>query len=335
MRNVPTKASEPRRFPLVVLDSQAFEQYISPIFGARRIEGTKLLSDGLCNTNYRFSVDGFSDEFVLRIYVRDKNAVNLERDLYQHVHGFLPMPEFIYVDSSLLRVAYPYAIIKFVRGTTMGEALRAQPINPDELPELAGRILAEVSKVKFPRAGRFASGLEVIPWTWGNDSIDGYSAFILKSLESTKVSSRLGSDRSERVKRFIFDNQHFIQEIAANSSLVHGDFNRSNVLMAKDQGCWKITGLIDWEWAHSGSSVMDMGNMLRDIGHLSASFENSFIRGFRENGGTLPEHWKKISMYVDMVNHCEFLENREGGNAFIPLCLAWIDKTMDQWETFE
>jgi aminoglycoside phosphotransferase (APT) family kinase protein len=43
--------------------------------------------------------------------------------------------------------------------------------------------------------------------------------------------------------------------------LVHSDFNPKNLLV--DPETVRITGLIDWEFAHAGSPYADLGNLLR------------------------------------------------------------------------
>ena len=43
--------------------------------------------------------------------------------------------------------------------------------------------------------------------------------------------------------------------------LVHSDFNPKNLLV--DPETARITGLIDWEFAHAGSPYADLGNLLR------------------------------------------------------------------------
>ncbi len=42
---------------------------------------------------------------------------------------------------------------------------------------------------------------------------------------------------------------------------MHSDFNAKNVLVDPSTG--EVTGLLDWEFAHSGSPFADIGNLLR------------------------------------------------------------------------
>lgn len=45
------------------------------------------------------------------------------------------------------------------------------------------------------------------------------------------------------------------------SCLVHSDLNPKNVLV--DPETHRVTGLVDWEFAHAGSPYADLGNLLR------------------------------------------------------------------------
>ena len=42
---------------------------------------------------------------------------------------------------------------------------------------------------------------------------------------------------------------------------MHSDLNPKNLLV--DPGTLAVTGLVDWEFAHAGSPVTDLGNLLR------------------------------------------------------------------------
>lgn len=47
--------------------------------------------------------------------------------------------------------------------------------------------------------------------------------------------------------------------------LVHGDFNPANILLDQINGSWVVTGILDWEFAFSGSYLGDVANMLRYV----------------------------------------------------------------------
>ena len=45
------------------------------------------------------------------------------------------------------------------------------------------------------------------------------------------------------------------------ASLVHSDLNPKNLLV--DPGTLEVTAVLDWEFAHAGSPLTDLGNLLR------------------------------------------------------------------------
>lgn len=50
-------------------------------------------------------------------------------------------------------------------------------------------------------------------------------------------------------------------DTVGRTCLVHSDVNPKNVLV--DPGTLEVTGLLDWEFAHSGHPFTDLGNVLR------------------------------------------------------------------------
>jgi hypothetical protein len=42
----------------------------------------ELLTAGLCNTNYKIKVADLADTFVLRLYIRDRNACQKDYDIF-------------------------------------------------------------------------------------------------------------------------------------------------------------------------------------------------------------------------------------------------------------
>ena len=68
-----------------------------------------------------------------------------------------------------------------------------------------------------------------------------------------------------------------------------------------------VSGILDWEFAYSGSSLADIGHILRPPLGLINQFEQNLIDGFVENGGLLPVSWKVMSKLLDLLAWVEFL----------------------------
>jgi Ser/Thr protein kinase RdoA (MazF antagonist) len=58
---------------------------------------------------------------------------------------------------------------------------------------------------------------------------------------------------------------------------VHGDFDPANILVDKVNDAWSVTGILEWEFAFSGSYLWDVANMLRYAHKMPLEFQNSFI----------------------------------------------------------
>jgi aminoglycoside phosphotransferase (APT) family kinase protein len=82
--------------------------------------------------------------------------------------------------------------------------------------------------------------------------------------------------------------------------LVHGDFDPANILVDKINGSWVVTGILDWEFAFSGSCLWDVANMLRYAHKMPPEFQNSFIDALQKNGIKLPAHWRTTTHLLNL-----------------------------------
>ena len=102
--------------------------------------------------------------------------------------------------------------------------------------------------------------------------------------------------------------------------LTHGDFNPTNVLI--DDG--KVSAILDWEYTHSGSAYMDIGNLLRNT---DPAFYDDVRSGLIRGGFDVPNDWKERAALVDMSSHLEFLTSTRS-DEFKRSRVALIQKTI-------
>jgi hypothetical protein len=74
--------------------------------------------------------------------------------------------------------------------------------------------------------------------------------------------------------------------------------------------------VLDWEFAFSGSPLVDVGNMLRFREEQPDGFAAGFIAGYREAGGLLPPGWPEISEALDLCALADFLTRPPGHRYF-------------------
>lgn len=106
--------------------------------------------------------------------------------------------------------------------------------------------------------------------------------------------------------------------------LVHGDFNPGNILVHNGE----ISGVLDWEYAHSGSRYMDIANLLRSMGQAAAP---DIERGMAEGGAPLPPDWLKLAALIDLSSHLEFLTSARA-ETFKTTRVSLVDKFICEFE---
>jgi fructokinase len=92
---------------------------------------------------------------------------------------------------------------------------------------------------------------------------------------------------------------------------VHSDFGSRNILVREVAGQWTVASVIDWEFAFSGSPLLDLGNFLRYELRQQPLVEPHFSRGFIAGGGILPAEWRRLARVIDLTALCELLTREE------------------------
>ena len=109
-----------------------------------------------------------------------------------------------------------------------------------------------------------------------------------------------------------------LAEVDADTSLVHGDFNPTNILIRGGA----VSGVLDWEYCHVGTPYMDIGNLLR---HTAAKYHGLIKSGLQAAGVYLPKDWRKQAELADLTSHLEFLTSTRS-DAFKRQCVGRIKR---------
>ena len=110
----------------------------------------------------------------------------------------------------------------------------------------------------------------------------------------------------------------------AECGLVHGDFNPTNILVRNG----RVTGILDWEFAHANTPYMDIGNLLRNI---DPTHHDDIARGLESGGMRLPHDWQVRAALIDLGSHLEFLTSQRSDD-FKRLCVARIKRFIERFE---
>jgi len=268
-------------------------------FPRARIVDCQRLSGGLINSNFKVQLDNPSLVVVLRIYERAPELCQLEIDLLGLVSETVPVPELLFAEPRPVDETRPFVILRYIDGLTFRELKRTGDSAALQLAAYSlGKTLAAIGRYRFPEPGRLGEGLVVAgKFIEGPDPVP---RLVDRFLSSTVLQERISKELHERLHTFFWSWAPRLASLETESSLVHGDFGSRNTLVRCAGGGWVVAGVIDWEFALSGSTLMDVGHFLRYEIEQKPVREPHFSRGYLEAGGTLPDDWRRLARVIDL-----------------------------------
>jgi aminoglycoside phosphotransferase (APT) family kinase protein len=278
--------------------------WLGSVLAGQPILHWQRLAGGYSNDNLLVTT-GAGDQLVLRRYLR-ANRCSVEAALAARLRGVVPVPEVIAADPDGSRAGEPVLLARFVSGLPLGHAL-ADAGQQDQagLGRRTGAALAAIGTVAFGCPGEF-TGPDLVPDASGWPA--SLPAFVERCLADGQAGhALLSAAERDGLRELARTSAPLADHVAGASQLVHADFNPKNLLVSAGPDGWAVAAVLDWEFAFSGSPLIDVGNMLRFGGQVPAAFQASFIAGFQDAGGELPERWREISEALDLYALAEFL----------------------------
>ncbi len=322
-----------RRHDFVALDEPTMASMIQPVFPGKQITEVELLTAGLCNTNYKIKLAGLTDAFVLRLYIRDRAACQKDYDIFNLIQTRMPVPELLYIDSDGARYDTAYAVMRWVDGTLLSDIIATgRLVDSTDCAYDVGRTLAHIGAYRFPQGGFFGTNL-IIEQPFDAGSVP-FLSIIEQFLFQGNAGGWLGSALKDQLWQFVMAHAYLLDGVKDHISLVHSDFKGVNILVHPQQNRWQVAAVLDWEFAFAGSPLIDIANMLRYDRLLPSGFEREFLRGYREEGGYLPQRWKQTSKLLDLLSLCEFLNAPDPNSALVEEVTGLIVGTMENWERY-
>jgi Ser/Thr protein kinase RdoA (MazF antagonist) len=275
---------------------------VTAAFSGGELVRHELITTGLANTNLRVWVRGHTGSYVLRLYTRDARAVLRESALMRVLPRGVPVPELVHAAVS----PTPHSIWRWVEGdllqqlfaTASGEELR-------QIAQLCGQTLAALAPIRFDRCGELDENLNVAH-EYGAPS--HFVPAVITSGLAGLPGQRLGPKLSSELFTVVARVAPLLREVDGDYSLVHADFKRSNLLIARAPGGFRIAAVLDWEFACAGPPLLDVGLFLRAGRALPDRFRDAFVHGYRNAGGKVPSAWLPLSRLVDLVSQIQFLD---------------------------
>jgi aminoglycoside phosphotransferase (APT) family kinase protein len=258
------------------------------------------LDGGLRNTNYRVRLATVSQPAVLRLYTNDDPlSCRREHALLDLVADSVPAPRVLRSDPS---AEPPWSLLTWLDGTRYDHACFDAS---ETLAASAGQILARIHAFEFDRAGFFGPDLEIVGPSL-NTVEHGWADWIMGWIQNGNAGARLGADLTRRVVCFVADHaDEMRQPHQPKPVLVHADYKPWNLLVDDFS---RISGVLDWEFAHAGSKLLDVGIFLRQRDSLSHDYARAFADGYQSAGGTLPHGWNRLSRLTDLICLVQLLD---------------------------
>ncbi|WP_166661420.1 phosphotransferase family protein [Paractinoplanes brasiliensis] len=264
----------------------------------RRIVGARTLTGGYSNENTALTTDD-GGRYVLRRYLRH-NRCALEAALAGRLDGIVPAPGVVASDPTGERAGEPVLLSVFVEGRPVNEILA----DGDDagLGHDVGATLARIGTVEFAAPGFLDDRLEPD----GAEPTAGLDEFVDRCLREGNAAGHLTGDEQRALRRHAAAAATELDTVKGSRQLVHSDFNPKNLLAARSgDGRWRVTAVLDWEYALASTPLIDIGNMTRDP--RPPKFLDGFLSGFREAGGHLPANWRAVSRAADLFALADFL----------------------------
>lgn len=285
-----------RVIPYIDLDVETAEKMMCVINLGEKIRNISLIKKGLRNSNYCIEYD--NKKFLLRIYGVNDDWWKKEKVIYKHVNEKVRVPKLYYLGEELNIINKPYAIFEYVDGPTLDEYLQKERYDKNVINEI-GQYLALLHETSYKEVGFFEDSLVVA--TKLPPLREWYDMFL-----SGNTEKKLGTELSNRVRKYIENNKDNIERIEERIAFVHNDFRPINIIINSNKPYF-----IDWEGSMAGHVIGDIGQFLRIKEQITEETEKLFIGSYNNaTKNKLPEDYKELAKLRDLVNPLQMLNSK-------------------------
>jgi fructokinase len=278
------------------------------------------LQGGFSHLNTKFTLEG-GETFILRLKDEEKNRLQFEKQISSHLEGKVPAPQVVFQGESK---GNHFLITRYLEGSSLDEVW--DQFSSEELLALCfefGECLSRIHQTTFDQFGFFANEVKVN---------QGFDDFYLESLKVTKEMFKSSPHSFEKdVIELIRKNEDLYRLHSQQAQLCHCDFNSKNILVHQVSGEWRLKAVLDWEFAMSGSGVMDFGNFLRFDYLMPPDVSDSLSNGYLKAGGKLNEGWRKAAALMDLVALVELLTRASASSRNKESSEKLIERTLEKW----
>ena len=295
------------------IDEAQLRQILPTTFPNRSVKKVQPLTGGLINTNLKIDFVDNKESVVIRFYRDGADVCRKELALEDLIASKVRVPRVLHANPDGMDGSHGFVVSEFINGITFHELKRTNNLEAiSQAAHSVGQTLASIGQFQFQKPGRLVTSSDKLevgsPFVEGSDLVP---RLLDTFLESPRCQHRLGLKLVDQVHSFVWSWASRLSNFDDACSLVHSDFGNRNILVREEQGRWIVAAIIDWEFAFSGSPLLDVGHFLRYETDRLPSCEPHFSRGFAEHGGKLPDNWREIVRVIDLTGLIECLTHEE------------------------
>lgn len=289
------------------LPEDTVEKMVRLAYPDKKLISHELMAGGCANLNVKIMLEAEKHPLVLRIYLRDEMAAYREQKLAALLKQTIPVPLTHYIGEL---EGYHFAITEFMLGFSLRDLLLGGlPHDTSAVMYEVGTILSKITTHEFSQPGFFDKELGVVPHSPADDCL----IFAKDCLENETVLSVLTPDVISKISQALGKYGHLFPDVPDENEkhLVHADFDPANILVNKVDAAWKVSGVLDWEFAFAGTVLCDVANMLRYAHRMPPEFQDAFLRGLTGGGITLPKNWHSTIQLLNLLSLLDCLKRSD------------------------
>ena len=313
------------------LSSEVIEKLINLAYPNKKIITYELIAGGCANLNFKIQLENEKHSLILRIYLRDKDAAYREQKLAALIKETVAVPLTHYIGEF---EGHHFAITEFIPGISLRDLLLGDATHDlGTIMHEVGLILSKITAYEFSEAGFFDKELNIIPHSLSDDYL---LMFAKDCLKHETILSVLTPDVITKISQVLDRYGHLFPD-ENEKHLVHADFDPANILVNKIDGLWKVSGVLDWEFAFSGSVLCDVANMLRYAHKMPHEFKDAFLKGLADGGVALPENWYVTIKLLNLLSLLDCLKRsnpKNRPNQCADIC-ELIDNILKEFDSYE
>ena len=208
-----------------------------------------------------------------------------------------PISKIVKADFSGKVINKPYAIVEKLEGKSL-QTLYKKVNNKEELYEEIGELYGKLHSFKFDKFSELDSSLKPVKeyksWYLGRSK---RVKKLFKKIEERK----LLSEKRLKVHKIFFEKNKYLLRKDIIPCLCHGDASHTNIIIKKVGNKYKVSGMIDFEFARISEAAYDLFAGIRTF-EKKYEYRESLVKGYTK-WNKLPKQWEKLIFLYLWIGH--------------------------------